>query len=133
MPAHTLSLNTAMPTHSRADRRRHPRVRLCYLLRLFRAGHSVGIKTQTEDLSCDGFYCISDRPILPNERIECELLIPGGERPGDPWDSDLVLRCRAEVVRVVSDPPDSTFGVACRLEGYTLNRKSASRPADPRD
>jgi hypothetical protein len=121
-----------MPAHGGTDRRRHPRVRLSYLLRLFRSGHSAGIETQTEDLSCDGFYCISDRPILPNERIECELLIPG-ERAGDPWDSDLVLRCRAEVVRVVSDPRDPTFGVACRLEGYTLNRRIASRPADPLD
>jgi hypothetical protein len=65
----------------------------------------------TEDVSCDGFYCILDRPILHHERIECELLIPG-----DPWASDLVLSYRAEVVRITKDPLEPRFGVACRLE-----------------
>jgi hypothetical protein len=119
-----------MPTEGGTDRRRHPRVRLSYLLRLFRPGHSAGIETQTEDLSCDGFYCISEHPILPKERIECELLIPG-EQADDPWQSDLVLRCRAEVVRVVPDPAGPTFGVACRLEGYTVNRNIAGRMSAP--
>jgi len=110
-----------MPTDGRTNRRRYPRVRLSYLLRLFRPGQSAGIETQTEDLSCEGFYCISEHHILAHERIECELLIPG-EQAGDPWESDLVLRCREQVVRVVPDPLELTFGVACRLEGYTVNR-----------
>src|ERR1700683_3223962 len=119
-----------MPMDGGTDRRRHPRVRLCYLLRLFRPGHSAGIVTQTEDLSCDGFYCISEQLVLPHERIECELLIPG-ESVGDPWDSDLVLRCRVEVVRVVPDPLAPSFGVACRVEGYTINRNIAGRNGVP--
>jgi hypothetical protein len=102
------------------ERRHHPRLRLSYRLRLFRPGQSVGIETKTEDLSCDGFYCISDRPILRHERIECELLIPG-----EPGDSDLVLRCRAEVVRVTKEPLEPRFGVACRLEAYTVNHNIA--------
>ena len=127
----SLSHRNELPTLA-ADRRRHPRVRLSYLLRLFQHGHSAGIETQTEDLSCGGFYCILDHPVLPNEKIECELLIPG-ELPGDPWDSDLVLRCRAEVVRVDPDPLASTFGVACRLEAYTVNRNMAGRTTIPVD
>jgi hypothetical protein len=110
----------AMQAEGGPNRRRHPRVRLSYLLRLFRPGHSTGIETKTEDLSCDGFYCISDHPVQLREKIECELLIPG-EQVGDPWESDLVLRCRAEVVRLVPDPLVPKFGVACRLEGYTVN------------
>ena len=112
--------NPATQAEGGPDRRRHPRLRLSYLLRLFRPGHSAGIETKTEDLSCDGFYCISDHPVLPHEKIECELLIPGPQ-VGDPWESDLVLRCRAEVVRLVPDALASRFGVACRLEGYTVN------------
>jgi PilZ domain-containing protein len=126
----TLSLKLAVPTDGGTDRRRHPRVRLSYLLRLFRPGDSAGIETQTEDLSCDGFDCILDQPILPHERIECELLIPG-EWAGDPRQSDLVLRCRAEVVRVVPDPVRPMFRAACRIEGYTVNRNIAGRTAAP--
>src|ERR1700722_14758943 len=84
------------------ERRRHPRLRLSYLLRLFRPGYAAGIEPTTEDLSCDGFYCISDHPVAPHEMSECELLIPS-DQTGDAWESDLVLRCRAEVVRVVPD------------------------------
>ena|ERR1700733_11522123 len=109
-----------MPPEDGQDRRRHPRLPLSYLLRLFRPGYSEGIETKTEDLSCDGFYCISDHPVLPNERIECELRIPG-EYVSHSKESDLVLRCQAEVVRVVPDELAPRYGVACRLEGYTLD------------
>jgi hypothetical protein len=53
--------------------------------------------------------------------MECELLIPG-EQASDPTGADLVLRGRAEVVRVVPDELEPRFGVACRLEGYTVDR-----------
>jgi hypothetical protein len=122
----SLFVKPAMRTDGGIDRRRHPRLRLSYLLRLLRPGHSTGIQTQTEDLSCDGFYCIADHPVLPQEMVECELLIPG-ELAGDPLESGLVLRCRAEVVRVVPDPLAPRFGIACRLEAYTVNRNIAGR------
>src|SRR5579863_1485540 len=109
-----------MKSSSVMERRRHPRLRLSYLLRLFRPG------TTAQGLSCDGFYCISDHPVQPHERIECELLIPS-EQLGESSEPDLVLRCRAEVVRVVADRLAPRFGVACRLEDYTINRNSASR------
>src|SRR5579871_1053031 len=108
------------------ERRRHPRLRLSYLLRLFRPGNTAGIETTTQDLSCGGFYCISDHPVQPHEQIECELLIPS-EQLGESSEPDLVLRCRAEVVRVVEDRLAPRFGVACRLEDYTINRNPAGR------
>lgn len=117
--AQSLLRQLEAPPEAGPERRRHPRLRLSYFLRLFRPGQTVGIETKTEDLSCDGFYCISDRPLLCHERIECELLIPG-----EPGESELVLRCRAEVVRVTKDPLEPRFGVACRLEAYTLNRNN---------
>ncbi len=115
--------NLALPAEDGQDRRRHPRLRLSYFLRLFRPGYSEGIETKTEDLSCDGFYCISDRPVLPDEVIECELRIPG-EQASDSTGADLVLRGRAQVVRVVPDELEPRFGVACRLEGYTVDQHS---------
>src|SRR5579862_348276 len=121
----SLSLDRAKLADGGTDRRRHPRLRLSYVLRLFRPEHSARIETQTEDLSSDGFYCISTQAILPHEMVECELLIPA-EPAGDARESDLVLRCRAQVVRVVPDPLARTFGVACRLEAYTFNRNIAT-------
>ena len=126
MSTQSLSFNPASPTESAPDRRRHPRLRLSYLLRLFRPGDSAGIETTTEDLSCDGFYYSSVDPVLPGERIECELLIPG-EQLSEPSKPDLVLRCWAEVVRVVPDQLARRFGVACRFENYAVNPHIAGR------
>lgn len=112
-----LVLQATVPAEAGQERRRRPRLPLSYLLRLFRPGQPVGIEIKTEDLSCDGFYCMSDRPVPLHERIECELLIPG-----EAAESDLVLRCRAEVVRVTKNPFEQKFGVACRLEAYAVNR-----------
>jgi hypothetical protein len=103
------------------DRRRHPRFKLALPLVLFRPGEAEKIETKTEDVSCDSFYCISDRPFSPDDRLECELLIPGDELSSVPED-DLCLRCRVRVVRAVERGPQLGFGIACRLEDYKINR-----------
>jgi hypothetical protein len=107
------------------DRRSRPRLRLSYPLFLFRLGEASGIETRTEDISCEGFFCISESPFALHEMVECELVIPAGE-PRNPTDRDLLMRCRAHVIRVVRQR-SSGFGVACRLEDYTLRRV----PAEP--
>jgi len=71
----------------------------------------------TEDLSSEGFYCISERPFSPHEWLECELTISSAQ-PGAPLDKGLVLRCTAEVVRLL--PAGPRFGLACRFENYSV-------------
>lgn len=102
------------------DRRCHPRLRLALPLVLFWPGEADRIETKTEDISCDSFYCFSDRPFSPDDRLECELLIPGDEMSSVP-ESDLCLRCRIQVIRVVAKG-QLGFGVAFRLEDYTIGR-----------
>ncbi len=104
------------------DRRCHPRLRLALPLVLFRPGEAGRIETKTEDISCDSFYCFSDRSFSPDDRLECELLIPGDEMSSVPED-DLFLRCQVQVVRVVAKG-QLGFGVACRLEDYTICRSA---------
>lgn len=108
---------------SGVGRRSHPRLRLALPLVLFRPEESDRIKTKTEDVSCDSFYCVSDQPFSPDDRLECELLIPGDELSSAPED-DLCLRCRVRVVRVVEQGSQFGFGVACRLEDYTISRSA---------
>jgi len=104
------------------DRRRRPRLRLTYPLRLYRPGEASRIETRTEDISCEGFFCITDRLFFPREFLECELVILCAELR-QPLERDMVLRCRAEVVRVVSRADDTAFGVACRLAEYTIGNQ----------
>jgi hypothetical protein len=81
---------------------------------LYRQGDSRGAKAIATDLSSDGFFCISTEPFVPYEKLECELTVPGeavGKSPGD----RVILRCEAEVVRVVADGLKPGYGVACKL------------------
>lgn len=101
------------------DRRRRSRLRLAYPLRLYRLGEASRTETKTEDISCEGFFCVTDRRFSPSETLECELVIPG-EEPGQAPEQDIILRCRADVVRVVPNADKTAFGVACRLADYTI-------------
>ena len=111
--------NRVITADDERDRRRRPRLRLAYSLRLRRTGETVEVIARTEDVSCDGFYCIAQRPFLPREWLECELVIPGDEL-GYASGISLVLRCHAEVVRIVPVGLKSECGLACRLEDYTI-------------
>jgi len=81
------------------------------------------IETKTEDVSCDSFYFVSNHSFSPDDRLECELLIPGDELSSVPED-DLCLRCGVRVVRVEERGPQLGFGVACQLEDYKISRSA---------
>lgn len=102
-----------------ADRRRRPRLRLTYPLRLYRHGETFRVETRTEDISCEGFFCVVGRKYSVGEILECELVIPSDEL-GQSFGHDMVLRCRAEVVRVAPQADRAAFGLACRLADYTI-------------
>jgi PilZ domain len=109
-----------------ADRRRRPRLKLEYPVCLYRSGEASPVETKTEDMSCEGFFCITEQAFHPRETLECALVIPS-EELGLPAEHDFVLRCRAEVVRVVPRDDSTAFGVACRLADYTLGRHNVER------
>jgi len=121
MPAQDLQqLQTAI-TDTHRDRRHRPRLRLSYSVRLSRPGGDFGIEARTENISCEGFFFISERPFLPHERLDCQLMIPD-QQPGQASPGALVLHCRAEVVRIVPGGSRTQFGVACKLEDYSIDR-----------
>src|SRR5579863_4628734 len=85
-------------TSDAPDRRRRPRFRLSYPIRLWQLGEATRLETKTIDLSCEGFFCSSERIVSLHQTLECELVISGdtSQHP----ELDIILRCRAEVVRV---------------------------------
>lgn len=106
------------------DRRRRPRLRLAYSVRLERPGEATATVTKTENVSCEGFFFLTDRRFAPSDVLDCELLIPG-EDPDWASEPGIVLRCRVEVVRVVAQA-DHSYGVACRLADYTIGHQIAA-------
>lgn len=101
------------------ERRRRPRLRLACPVRLHRTGETSWIETKTEDISCEGFYCVTGQVFSIPETLECELVIPSGELGTQ--DHEMVLRCRAEVVRIEPQADNKAYGIACRLMDYNLD------------
>jgi hypothetical protein len=110
----------SIATGEAPDRRRRPRFRLAYPVRLCRPGDAVHIETRTEDLSCEGFFCFSVRLFPLHQTLECELVI-FGDKPAQPIEQEMVLRCRAEVVRIAPRGLGAKFGVACRFMDYMID------------
>ena len=128
-----------------AERRRNPRAPLHWTLYLTCTGSGHPLRSTTRDISKDGFYCLLDQPVIPGERLECDVVVPA-HRSQNP-DDVIYLRCRAQAVRVEKIGASAEFGVACRIEDYCVIRganphgcgsqktEMSSRavwPADPR-
>ena len=85
-------------------------------VRLVRTKGAPAVETVTENLSLDGFYCLSDEPFQVGDLLECVLALPAldigyHEKP-------VRLRCRVKVIRVERAGP--RFGLACKIEDTAL-------------
>lgn len=103
------------------DRRRRKRLRLACRVLLYRDMEPFGTEATIIDISCEGFFCVTDRVFHCGEKLECNLVIPGDNQGSRP--DEIFLRCRADIVRVV--PRTSTsLGIACKLADYTVAREN---------
>ena len=98
------------------DRRKRVRVPVHWPVRLFGGVGNPAVETATENLSSDGFLCISNQRFEAGERLECEIVLPA-ESLGTPKKS-LKLQCWVIVRRVEHRP--AGFGLGCQIEKYTL-------------
>jgi hypothetical protein len=98
-----------------AERRRRVRSRVHWPVLLFRnhTGEDT-VETITQDLSSNGFYCLSKKPFAVGELLLCTLQIP----TNDPNGRQGHLERRVLVVRVEENAADGQYGIACRTEDY---------------
>jgi hypothetical protein len=99
------------------DRRRRIRSHVHWTV-LFRDDPVAIVETVTQNLSCDGFYCLAATLFNLGDTRVCTLQIPA---PG-PEDLNrvLVLECRVLVVRV-DVLSERLFGIACRIDEYRVS------------
>src|SRR6185437_16197145 len=112
-----------------SERRQHKRVELHCPVRLLRQPGTQSVESVTENLSSDGFYCVSREPLQPGERLKGVIVICGGTPPayeaplrnssaigrqrctlGDSA-SAVRLECHVTVMRV--EGLYSAFGLGC--------------------
>jgi hypothetical protein len=98
------------------ERRSRTRVLLRCPLRLYRRGRAQPFEGETQDLSSAGFYCLVHEPLHTGDCLDCILTVPGENFSFD--TGNVNLHCEVEVTRV--DDLSSTFGVACRIDHYSV-------------
>src|SRR6267378_3067487 len=98
------------------DRRRRRRLPLHWPVRLFRQPGGPSVESITQNLSSEGFYCITAEPFKTGERLQCMIVIPGGGNFG--LESSVGLECHVTVRRM--EQLASGFGLACYIEDYSF-------------
>src|SRR6476659_6231255 len=96
------------------ERRKRKRVALHWPIRLFRSQTAASVESTTENLTSNGFYCVSREPFELGERLECIIAIPAGSFSSK--GSAICLQCRVRVTRVENQ--SDGFGLGCYIEDY---------------
>jgi hypothetical protein len=96
---------------------------LHWRVRLFRPGATPAIESTTENLSSEGFYCLSTHAVRLGERLYCDIVIPATsfEYP-QPF---VILRC-AVTVRQIRQLQNG-FGLGCHIDDYACLADALSK------
>ena len=86
---------------------------------VLRFRHSEEMESVTENLSSQGFYCLSQTPIASGEVLLCWLTVPTHDPTGG--KDAVVLECSVRVVRSEAAPTGGGYGVACCIEDYRFS------------
>ena len=108
------------------ERRKRKRIALHWPVYLYRDKNAHSVESTTENLTSNGFYCISREPFQLGEQLECVIAIPAGELG---YSEPIHLQCRVKVMRVENQ--SENFGLGCYIEDYELliNSRRESRYA----
>jgi hypothetical protein len=106
------------------ERRKDARIELRLPILLFGAECENLVRSETVNVSKNGFYCATKEPFAPGDRLRCLLSISA---PSELEDSELYLDAEIEVMRVLVD--SSGFGLGCRISHYhIINQKAVVSP-----
>lgn len=99
------------------DRRSHIRVNLRLQLFLVCSETPNPIRTETENMSMDGFFFHSAQMLLPGEHLKFLLVLPGVADVLQPARA-MYLKGTGQVVHLAVSAGDSGFGIGCRISKY---------------
>jgi hypothetical protein len=102
------------------ERRTHARSNLHIPAFLFPIGCAAPIRTETENISSDAFFCYCDYPFSPGDQIRFLLLLPDAHNPLSKANASIYLCGAAEVIRISVATDPSSCGVALRIHSYRV-------------
>lgn len=84
---------------------------------LVRSGSSVALRTETENVTMDGFFCYVKELFCPGERLSFLLLLPAAaDRPQQAKAT--YLKGKVEVIHLIAD--SDRCGMGCRMSHYRV-------------
>jgi hypothetical protein len=104
------------------ERRKRKRIALHWPVHLYRDQGSPQIESTTENLSSNGFFCVSTEPFQLGEQLQCVIVIPAGAFGYS--DTRVRLQCRVRVIRVENQ--HNSYGLGCCIEDYELLKNTPS-------
>ena len=107
-------------THER-ERRATVRTSLHWPV-VFRHRQTQTLESVTENLSSQGFYCLSQFPVPSGESLLCWLTVPTHDPSGA--KEKIVLECEVRVIRSEA-AAEGLYGIACRIEDYRFGNPKA--------
>ncbi len=101
------------------DRRERTRLRLRLPVLVLRTESEAPLRTETVDISNNGFYCNTTQPFAPGEKLTCLIGLPTRSTASPAFGDRLYLLADVAVVRIVVDN-SSGFGVGCRISEFRV-------------
>jgi len=74
------------------------------------------IVCRTKNISSGGFYCLSNKSLNTGDWLNCSILFSDTAE----GRNGFTLECTVEVLRVEPIKPGECFGLACRIEDYSI-------------
>ena len=106
------------------ERRNRVRAQVHWPVIFVRGNGTEAVETITENVTSEGFYCLSSSAFVEGEQLDCILKLP----PHDPAGREqvLCLECKVRVARVERLNAQGTFGIACQIEDYRFDYNTTS-------
>ncbi len=92
------------------------RLELHWSVRLRKPGSGMEAQAETSNISSEGFYCTLKQSLTPGQTVDCAIGIPAPASP----NRQHYVNCQCTVLRV-ERLSDESFGIACRIDDYSLS------------
>lgn len=110
------TITAADQTMPLSERRHRRRAELHCNLFIAKRTLTPLIACRTKNISSGGFYCFSNEALTAGEWLQCTIIFPDTAEGSDGF----ALKCTVEVLRVEPVEAGQSFGLACRIEDYSV-------------
>jgi hypothetical protein len=103
-----------------SERRRRERFPLRLAVSVFRHGELL-FEGQTENISCEGLYCLSPMQLPVGQEVRCRLSLLGSVIG---QGAEIFLDCATSVVR--AEQREVVYGIAFHIVNYTAEPRAST-------